>query len=144
VEYLAPRIGVNVKAIDQEAFNALVEYKWPGNVRELINVLERAMLLCDSETITAGDLPEEINQSAKKLIDAPSILSPGGKELEHWSSLPWKEAREKALSHFETLYLQKLLKNVDGNVEEAAKKAQMTPRAVYYKLKERKLSTKSA
>ncbi len=32
-------------------------YDWPGNVRELRNVLERAVILCGSGTITAAHLP---------------------------------------------------------------------------------------
>ena len=39
---------------------ALKTYEWPGNVRELANVIERAVLLADTDTITANelDLPE--------------------------------------------------------------------------------------
>jgi DNA-binding NtrC family response regulator len=143
VEYLSPRIGVNVKTIQEEALEALVEYKWPGNVRELINVLERAMLLCDSETITALDLPDEIHLSPRIPSDTSGILDTAEKELKNWTALPWKKARKKLLDHFEKLYLEELMNETGGNVEEAAQKAQMTPRAVYYKLKDRKLSPKS-
>ncbi len=45
----APRIG-------EEAAARLVEYRWPGNVRELDNLMQRAMILCDGETITTADL----------------------------------------------------------------------------------------
>jgi DNA-binding NtrC family response regulator len=34
----------------------LVRYHWPGNVRELANTIERAVVLCAGETITAADL----------------------------------------------------------------------------------------
>ncbi|MBB3208820.1 DNA-binding NtrC family response regulator [Rhodopirellula rubra] len=46
--------------IDDAAHHALVQYQWPGNVRQLINVLQRAMILADSNDITLDDLPEEI------------------------------------------------------------------------------------
>jgi DNA-binding NtrC family response regulator len=38
----------------------LEQYNWPGNVRELENVLERAMVLTESDRIERADLPEEI------------------------------------------------------------------------------------
>ena len=42
---------------------ALIEaYTWPGNVRELLNVLERAIVLLEGDTITATDLPVEIRE----------------------------------------------------------------------------------
>lgn len=46
--------------IEQDAMEALERYKWPGNVRQLINALERAKILCDSETIRLKDLPKEV------------------------------------------------------------------------------------
>ena len=42
------------------AIAAMTAYDWPGNVRELENVAERAVLLCDGQTIELCDLPVEI------------------------------------------------------------------------------------
>jgi DNA-binding NtrC family response regulator len=46
--------------IDPAALAAMERYHWPGNVRQLINALERAKILCDSETISLKDLPREV------------------------------------------------------------------------------------
>ena len=43
--------------ISGEAKAKLLKYPWPGNVRELQNVLQRAALICRSETLTANDIP---------------------------------------------------------------------------------------
>jgi transcriptional regulator of acetoin/glycerol metabolism len=46
------------KAVEPDALNALRRHAWLGNVRELANVLERAQILADGETITLDDLPD--------------------------------------------------------------------------------------
>jgi two-component system, NtrC family, response regulator AtoC len=46
-----------VRGVEPNAMDALKSYGWPGNVRELRNVVERAMLLADGQTLTLGDFP---------------------------------------------------------------------------------------
>lgn len=48
----------HVTSISDEALKRMVNYNWPGNVRELQNVIERAILITDSDKITIGNLPE--------------------------------------------------------------------------------------
>src|SRR5262250_840720 len=49
-DYGVPRV-----ALGDDAREALMAYSWPGNIRELSNAMERAVLLCESSTLT-GDL----------------------------------------------------------------------------------------
>ena len=46
--------------VSPDAMQAMLNYAWPGNVRELANVLERAQILSEDETITIDDLPENM------------------------------------------------------------------------------------
>jgi two-component system response regulator HydG len=46
-----------VRGIDDDALQALLQYDWPGNVRELENVMERAVILARGEMITTALLP---------------------------------------------------------------------------------------
>ncbi len=45
-----------IKNISPEAIKVLKGYPWPGNVRELENAIERACVLCDSDTVTPSDI----------------------------------------------------------------------------------------
>ncbi|HEV2289112.1 MAG TPA: sigma-54 dependent transcriptional regulator [Candidatus Acidoferrales bacterium] len=49
------------KRVSEEALAALKKYPWPGNVRELENVIQRVVLMCETETIGLGDLPGEVS-----------------------------------------------------------------------------------
>jgi len=50
------KIGKELKGIESDAVKVLSEYDWPGNVRELENVIERSIILTQSNQITTGDL----------------------------------------------------------------------------------------
>jgi two-component system, NtrC family, response regulator AtoC len=51
-----------VRQVAPEAMRLLERYGWPGNVRELRNVIERAVLIAQDETIAVDDLSERIRQ----------------------------------------------------------------------------------
>jgi len=54
----AAEIGKNVKFIDDATLKLLTGYYWPGNVRELQNIIERAVLITENNTIFPEHLPE--------------------------------------------------------------------------------------
>jgi DNA-binding NtrC family response regulator len=58
----AQRMGKPSVKIARDAMHVLVNYEWPGNVRELENVAERAVALCEGESIETTDLPEKLTQ----------------------------------------------------------------------------------
>jgi DNA-binding NtrC family response regulator len=49
-----------VKEISREAMEVLLDYSWPGNVRQLESAIERAILLCEGDTVLPRDLPQEV------------------------------------------------------------------------------------
>ncbi|MEJ2373561.1 MAG: sigma-54-dependent Fis family transcriptional regulator, partial [Sulfurimonas sp.] len=50
------KYGFEHKTFSQEAKNELLEYNWPGNIRELISVIERAVILSETDEIQKEDL----------------------------------------------------------------------------------------
>ena len=54
------------------ALELLRAYRWPGNIRELKNVIERALVLCDGDTVELGHLPVD------RMSPAASLLVPAG------------------------------------------------------------------
>jgi DNA-binding NtrC family response regulator len=53
-----------VKGVDGNATGILMQYSWPGNIRELKNVIERAVVLCQGDTVTAAEIPDKIKKGS--------------------------------------------------------------------------------
>ncbi|MGH4117638.1 sigma-54 interaction domain-containing protein [Clostridium sp.] len=48
------------KIFSEEAICKMYEYNWPGNVRQLKNIIERVIIMSQTDKITTDDLPEDI------------------------------------------------------------------------------------
>jgi transcriptional regulator with PAS, ATPase and Fis domain len=53
----------NVKGIEKEAVQIMMNYSWPGNVRELRNMIERIMIIDNPSMIMSKHLPSEVLES---------------------------------------------------------------------------------
>lgn len=56
----AEQFKKKAKRFSRQALQALEEHNWPGNVRELENVVQRAAVLCDDQTVDIHDLPASL------------------------------------------------------------------------------------
>jgi DNA-binding NtrC family response regulator len=102
-----------VLGVSAAAMRRLLKYPWPGNVRELANVIERAVALCDHDTLLPEDLefPRESN-------DVDALLSNSVKE-----SAPLEE--------IERAYTRLVLDSRGGNKAEAARVLGINRRTLY-------------
>jgi formate hydrogenlyase transcriptional activator len=55
VQQYSRRLGRTIETIPSETMTMLVRYPWPGNIRELQNVVERAVILCDGDTLEVDE-----------------------------------------------------------------------------------------
>jgi transcriptional regulator with GAF, ATPase, and Fis domain len=55
VERYARSTGNKIKSVNRKTLELLQSYAWPGNIRELQNVIERAVILCDRETLSIDE-----------------------------------------------------------------------------------------
>ena len=60
----ASRAGKRITKLEDDAIDLLTMYSWPGNIRELQNVIERAVVLAEGETITVSDLPVDLRNGS--------------------------------------------------------------------------------
>ena len=78
-EHHARRLGKDRVDFDAEFAAFLRSYEWPGNVRELENMMERAVILADSELLTGRDLAEIV--PALPMVRAAVPTAGGGRPL---------------------------------------------------------------
>jgi len=132
--WLRPRVGREVTSIAPDALEALHHYAWPGNVRELINVIERAMLLCDGDQVRLCDLPDTIRDRPTESHAAGMVHEGGG--MTQSLDRPLQVARQEVLERFERLYLVHHLQRCGGRMGDTAKRIGLEPRTLFNKMKQ--------
>jgi DNA-binding NtrC family response regulator len=88
--------GKQIKSISKEAFQTLLNYSWPGNVRQLEGVMERTVLLCESDVIEIEDLPLEIRKPSLPLSEIDFDLPLEGFSMEEFEKQLLIKAMEKS------------------------------------------------
>ncbi|MCX7914176.1 MAG: sigma-54 dependent transcriptional regulator, partial [Thermodesulfovibrionales bacterium] len=71
IKKIAAQHGKKIENIEPDALSLLINYSWPGNVRELKNVIERAVILCNDNTISIADLPDKLKGSDFRRENCP-------------------------------------------------------------------------
>jgi two-component system response regulator AtoC len=115
------RFGTNIREIEAEGRRYLLEYTWPGNVRELENVIERAMVLAESDAIGVDDLPDRIRDARD-----PIKLHLTSGEL----------SIKKTARIIEEILIRRALQKTKGNRTRAAEVLEISHRALLYKIKD--------
>jgi Nif-specific regulatory protein len=109
IKYFLKKYSKHRIHLNRETIKKMENFWWPGNVRQLENVLQRALILCDSEEL----LPEH-------------VILEDQENLEHFKG---------TLKDFEMKLLNKRLKEFDGNKTRAAKSLGVSVRWIQLKMK---------
>jgi transcriptional regulator with GAF, ATPase, and Fis domain len=55
IDRYASKAGKNIRAVNKKSLELLQSYPWPGNIRELQNVIERSVIVCDTENFSVDE-----------------------------------------------------------------------------------------
>jgi two-component system response regulator AtoC len=113
-------LGKPIRSVTDDALARLLAYPWPGNVRELENVIERAVILAETDRITLRDLPENVVSPELR----PGVLGAGDLSL------------RRARKVLEADMINRALRATGGNRTHAARLLEISHRALLYKIKE--------
>ena len=117
VKDFSGRLARPVTEITSAFFEALEQQPWKGNIRELRNVIERSLIVCESERLEVADLPLDIQNTHYEQSDE---TTPGSFEL----------------SAMERRHIARVLEYTKGNKTEAARLLKIGLTTLYRKIEE--------
>ncbi len=125
----AARYGKVVAGLDRSACDVLRAHLWPGNVRELRNVMERAILLLQGNTVSAADLHwlNAMAASPAQTAHSPNIN-------ESTNATPLNPAASRPLEAAERDLLLRALQQAHWNVTRAARLLNITRDTLRYRM----------
>jgi DNA-binding NtrC family response regulator len=124
------RLGKQLRGLAPEVVEAFRRYAWPGNVRELRNVIERALILEDKETVTLEYLPRDLTAKRSSQSLDSSGAHPGRMETDF--ALP---PEGLSLDAVEMSLVKKAMKMSGGNQTRAAELLGISRDQLRYRLK---------
>jgi len=105
--------------IEPDARRLLEDYAYPGNIRQLESALERAILLCENDTITIEDLPPEMTAGSRPAAGGDLFKLP---------------AEGVNFEDVERSLIMQAMDRTDNNITKSAKLLGLTFRTLQYRL----------
>jgi len=118
LNYFSNENNYKIKLFSEDAINYFIKYNWKGNVRELRNLVERLLIMSDSELITEKDLPDYMQDIQEKL------------PITFQDIKVWKDFKSKSEKYF----LEKKLKEFSYSIAQTSKEIQLTRSNLYKKI----------
>ena len=88
------KIGKKIRDIEKETLELLQSYAWPGNIRELQNVIERSVILCETDVFSVDPSWLSIETPPTQQSDTPPVrLSPAQEKAAIESALSASQGR---------------------------------------------------
>jgi transcriptional regulator with PAS, ATPase and Fis domain len=108
------QMSKKITGVDPETMQVLMDYDWPGNVRQLYNVLERMMIMTETEVMTRDALPGELFAGQSSAPYAPDAL-----------------AYTEPLEEMNRRYVRKVVEKNQGNIKKSAEILGISRATVY-------------
>ena len=115
-----------VEAIDPKAIEILQSYSYPGNIRELDNIIQRATILCDGDTLLPEHLPIHLTE------ERPAFTQPAAQA---------GDGRLVSIEDMEVEHIRQVLRRSDGNIQQAAKTLGIARSSLWRKMKKYGIKT---
>lgn len=114
------QINHKIKGLDDEAMRILLNYGWPGNIRQLNNVIERMMIMAESDILTKNLIPNDIAMRVNNPIYSAFHIE--GNEID-------------TLDAASSKYVKNVVLECRGNIKKASEKLGISRATVYRLLK---------
>ena len=137
VQYFIKKFGKQHKrkiiSIDDDALNFLKNYKWPGNIRELENVIERAFIVENKNSISLSSIPDQILQQQNQ----ESVSIPLQRDYNGPMDFDrFKEETEKE-------FIIRALKTNEGKINKTVAQAKIPKNTLLRKIKKYQIDVKN-
>lgn len=139
ISYFNERLRKRVRGMQPEVIEIFRRYLWPGNVRELRNVIERVMILEDSDWVTLSWLPRDLakDEQAKIKDDSfipkmPAVAAAPAIQIQPGFVLPEKGIE---LEEVELSFVRQAMERSHGNQTRAAELLGISRDQLRYRLK---------
>lgn len=116
------KVGKKITSISNDYLNVLKKHFWKGNIRELRNIIERSVILEDSQELSISSLPFDMQQISTAQSTTDKTLS------------------AFSMASAEKLHIQKILNYTQGNKAEAARLLEIGIATLYRKIEEYKIA----
>ena len=112
----------SISNVDDEVIHAFKQYEWPGNIRELKNIIKRAVLLTNEDTIQIDVIPSQISNAVYKAPEVDSLNEEEQFDL------------KKVVEHAESKAILKALEYSKNNKSKTAELLGIDRKTLYNKM----------
>ena len=128
--YYAAENEKEIKSIDPQALELLMDYRWQGNVRELENVVERAVVLSTSDVLDVDLLPPAVREPKSTDMPTPELPSNGF-------------SMKEAVANYERQLIIRALRSEGGVQKRAAERLKVKPTTLHEMMKRLRITAES-